>query len=194
MKNCVLGIALLVAVCIPAHAELIRWSEPVVNVLPGESVPGLALLDESTTPLFGYSLDIEIVSLPGATGMLTVDTAATNFFEPRNLITAGGAIRDPIFSLIQSTAEGAFISTNTADLSTVAAESGINDVLAQVFFIASGDAIGDFEVRFGGGTALSDGQGFPVEHTTQTLRVTVIPTPGAIGLLLGAAVYHRRRR
>ena len=187
-------VALAFFIAQSAHAELIRWSEPALDVLPGESVAGLALLDESVTPVFGYSLEIEIVPLEGSMGTLTVDTVATNFFDSRNLISQGGAMRDAMFSVIQPTEVGVFISTNTADLSTVTAAPGVNDALAQVVFAASADAFGDFEVRFGSGTALSDGLGFPVEHATQTLTITVIPAPASIGLLLGAGEIRRRRR
>lgn len=197
-NHCIVVSAVVLSVscgCCSARAERIHWSEPNLSVLPGGTVAGMVLLDESTTPLFGYSLDIRIMPLDGAVGTITVDTATTNFFDSRNLVTAGGFTRDPIFSVIQSTADGVFISTNSADLSTVTAAPGLNDALAQVFFRASAGALGEFQVRFGSGTALSDGLGSPVTHMTQSLSITVIPSPASVGgLILGAVIARSRRR
>ena len=180
--------------CAPARAELIDWSDAGLEVLPGASATSLALLGESVTPLFGYSLDLEIVALAGSTGTISIDTAATNFFLARNLIAAGGAALDPVFSVIQPAMNGAFISANTADLSTVTATPGVNDVLAQLFFAASSDASGDFEVRVGGGTALSDGNGFPVAFESRSLPIRVIPAPASLALLVGGLMAIGRRR
>ncbi len=45
---------------------------------------------------------------------------ATNFYDIRNLITAGGAMRDPFFSVIQDNGSGGVsVTTITSDLSTV---------------------------------------------------------------------------
>lgn len=142
------------------------------------------------------------VAIAGATGSVSVDVSLTNFFDSQNLITAAGLTRDPSFSLIlPSGVNGAFISTNTNDGSTTLATSGVNDVLAQLFFSASADASGQFAIQLGAGSALSDGQGFAVDFdftpgtiTVQNGPVVPLPTPVALGAvgLLGVATRRRR--
>jgi len=165
-----------------------------------------------TTPLFGYSLDIDIAPAAGATGAVSVDLSLTNFFDSMNLITAAGATRDPLFSAISDTGDGgAFLSTNTADLSTVTASAGFNDVLAELVFTSTADASGDFTVSLGPVSALSDALGFPVAFTFAPLTITVgaaspppppppgqivpLPTPFALTLagLTPVALLRRRR-
>ena len=143
--------------------ELIVLDGPDLQLCVGQTESMLFLLRLNTTPLFGYSLDIDIVPAAGATGSVTVNVGLTNFFEVRNLITAGGAELDPLFSVILDTGDGGvFVSANTADGSTVLAVDDVNDVLVQVFFEASPDAGGDFMIELGPGSALSDGSGFAV--------------------------------
>ncbi len=143
--------------------ELIVLDGPELQLCVGETESMLFLLRQNTTPLFGYSLDIDIVPAAGATGSVTVNVGLTNFFEVRNLITAGGAVLDPLFSVILDTGDGGvFVSANTADGSTVLAVDDVNDVLVEVFFEASPDADGDFMIELGPGSALSDGSGFAV--------------------------------
>ncbi len=169
-----------------ASAELIRPESAALDVIAGGTGSTIIILDDSVTPLFGYSLQLEIVPLAGAIGSLTIDAAASSFFDSRNLITAAGLMRDPVFSVLQSTPTGMFLSTNTSDLSTITAVPGLNDALAQIVFRASDDASGQFEVRFADGTALSDGQGFAVGFMSQPLTISVVvPAPGV--LALGAA-------
>ena len=143
--------------------ELIVLDGPELQLCVGRTESMLFLLQQNTTPLFGYSLDIDIVPAAGATGSVTVNVGLTNFFEVRNLITAGGAELDPLFSVILDTGDGGvFVSANTADGSTVLAVDDVNDVLVEVFFEASPDAGGDFMIELGPGSALSDGSGFAV--------------------------------
>lgn len=177
-----------------ADAEVISWEMNSAEVLPDQTTSGLVKLSDSTTALFGYSLAIEVTPIGGATGTLAVDLALTNFFDARNLITAAGSERDPVFSIILPTSDGAFISTNTADFSGVTAATGVNDVLAQVFFRASANATGSFEVRLATGTALSDTQGFPVDFSSSPIAIRVVPSPGVAVMMLPVALMRRRRR
>lgn len=166
-----------------ASAELIRPESAALDVISGGTGSTIIILDDSVTPLFGYSLELKVVPLAGAVGSVTIDAAASSFFDSRNLITAAGLTRDPVFSVLQSTPSGMFLSTNTSDLSTITAVPGVNDALAQVVFRASPDAAGQFELRFADGTALSDGQGFAVGFTSDVLTITVvIPTPGVLAI------------
>jgi len=180
-----------------ALAGIITPEQTFVEVLPGSQVSILWLAQDIATPLFGYSLDITPVTASrGATsGLVGIDLGATNFFPDRNLILAGGAELDPLFSVIQDNGSGGvFVSTNTADFSAILPVAGVNDVLAEVVFVASADALGDFVFDLGPATALSDASGFPVDFTSQTLTIRVIPAPMSAGVLSIAALATTRRR
>ena len=203
MCVCVSAVAAVSVVYSPsANAESVAIQSLNLGISAGGSASTLFTLGGSVTPLFGYSLAIDIVALSGSTGSVSVDTSLTNFFDSQNLITAAGLTRDPSFSLIlPSGVNGAFISTNTSDGSTVLATPGVNDVLAQLFFKASADASGQFAIQLGAGSALSDGQGFPVAFdfapgtiTIQSGPIVPLPAPVALGAagLLGVATRRRR--
>jgi hypothetical protein len=146
--------------------EQIVPQEPATFATPGGTASLLFLIRSNTTPLLGYSLAIEVVPQGNATGSVTADLVATNFFDSRNLITAGGATRDPFFSVITDNGKGGvFINTITDDDSTVLASDGVNDVLAQVFLDASADACGIWSIRLGQGSALSDANASPVSFS-----------------------------
>jgi len=192
MRSAAAGILGGLMVASGAQAAMILPETPSIVTTPGQSVSVLWLIEDVQTPLFGYSLDIDTT---GPTGGVSIDTDATNFFADRNLILAGGFELDPLFSLIQSDGMGgAFISTNTADGSTVLPTPGVNDVLAEVVFDVSSDALGDYVFGLGPGSALSDGQGFPVTFSSQTLTITVVPAPGGAAAILASAVLVARRR
>jgi len=178
----------------PLRAEQILIVPDTTLAVPSTTVSVFFELDQSAVPLFGYSLGVRMVPNAGAVGAVSANVGLTNFYDAQNLITAGGAVRDPFFSDISGTAEGVFITTNTDDLSTVTAVDGINDVLAQVYFDISADALGDFAIELGDATALSDGAGFPVsfEYTPATIRV--VPEPATFALLLTGTVFSSGRR
>ncbi|MEM1330151.1 MAG: PEP-CTERM sorting domain-containing protein [Planctomycetota bacterium] len=90
---------------------------------------------------------------------------------------------------------GAFVSTNTDDLSAVLATLGVNVILAEIEFDICTDAIGDLIFTLGRGTGFSDGTGFAVGHETYDLTIRVIPAPASIALLgLGGLATSSRRR
>jgi hypothetical protein len=143
--------------------------------LPGTTVSVLFLIRDNTTPLLSYTLDVNIVPQSDATGTVMANVSATNFFDARNLITAGGAMRDPFFSVIQDNGNGGVsVTTITSDLSTVQAVDDVNDVLAQVFFDVPQDALGDFTIELSSGSVLVDGNAasIPYTFTPGTIRVT----------------------
>ena len=164
---------------------------------PNEVIPGttfdvlFTIYDTESTPLFGYSLDVDVMSNTDAVGNLSVNIDLTNFFDDRNLISAGGAVRDPLFSDIVNTGDGgAFITTNTTGGSTVLVVAGVNDVLAQVFFDVSPDAFGDFTIELGPASTIGTTDFDFTPHT-----FTVVPEPSTLLLCLaGVAVVRRRRR
>lgn len=164
-------------------------------MLPGSTVSVLFLLQDNTAPLFGYSLDVDLLPETGASGQVTANIDLTNFFDTRNLITAAGATRDPMFSDILGPGDGGvFITTNTDDGSTVLAVDGVNDVLAQVFFDVSPDAFGDFTILLGPASALSD-IGGDVLFDFSPATITVVPEPGTITYgILALGLLARRNR
>ncbi len=190
--------AVIVSAFLLGSASFAIGSPVLVTVEGGadEVVPGttfevlFTVHDTDNTRLFGYSLDIDVVPDTNATGGLRANIDLSNFFDEQNLITAGGATRDPLFSDIMGTDDGVFITTNTDDGSTVLAVAGVNDVLAQVFFDVSADAFGDFTIELGPASAVGTAD---FEFTPRTF--TVVPEPGTLLLCLaGVAVIPRRRR
>lgn len=145
----------------PAAAVQGEWivAEPESSVvISGSSLSVLFLIRDNTTPLAGYTLDATVAGEPGTVGTVAANVAATNFYDVQNLITAGGASRDPFFSVIQgSEGGGVSLSTMTDDLSTVQAVGGVNDVLGQVVFDVSEDAHGDFTIQLTASSTLADG-------------------------------------
>jgi len=140
----------------------------------------LIKLQQNTTGLFGYSLDVQFVPTAGAMDSVNADIDQTNFFDVQNLIIAGGATMDPIFSVILDPGDGGvFVSANTDDGSTVMAVDDVNDVLAQVFFKACPNASGEFSIVLGPASALSDGNGFPVPFTFTPATIVVNAGPPA---------------
>lgn len=189
------AVASIVVVPVQVSAGLISVDDQNTVALPDSMASVLFLIQEDATPLFGYSLDINIVPLAGSVGTVDVDLLSTNFFDARNLITAGGRVRDPTFSDIIDTGDGGvFITTNTDDNSTVLPIVGVNDVLAEVVFSVSPDALGDFSIELGEGSALSDGNAFPIDFTFTPGIISVIPEPSSLSMLLFLGVYLLGRR
>lgn len=142
--------------------------------LPGQTVSVLFLIRDNTTPLIGYTVEALAMPQSGAVGGVTASVALTNFFDQQNLITAGGAVRDPLFSFIEDNGSGGgTVSTITQDASAVLAVDGVNDVLAQVFFDIPPDALGEFAVQLGSASVLVDGNAAAVPFTFApgTIRV-----------------------
>lgn len=154
--------------------------EPVsLNVPPGAEASVLFLIRNNVTPLLGYSLDIQFVPEPGTTGDIIANVTATNFYDFRNIITAGGATRDPFFSVIQASGSGGvFVNTITDNNSTVLATPSVNDLFVQVFIDASTDACGFFRIELGPSTALSDSIGSPIPFTFNPGTIALEDTDG----------------
>lgn len=193
----------------PAATEQIIIDPQPVTVIGGNSGSVLFLIRTNTTPLLGYSLDVQFVPQGGAIGSVTGNVALTNFDLARNLITGGPspcAGLHPVFSVIQDGGGGSvFVNTLTDDLSTCLAADGVNDVLAEVFFDASVDAVGTFSIELGIASALSDGnaQAVPFAFTPGEITVEMappIPTASqwavvvlSLGLLILGTVLFRHR-
>ena len=173
--------------------------------LPGTTVSVLFLIRDNSTPLLSYTLDVNIVPQSGSTGTVTANVSATNFYDVRNLITAGGAMRDPFFSVIQDNGSGGVsVTTITSDLSTVQAVDNVNDVLAQVFFDVPQGALGDFTIELASGSVLVDGNAasVPFTFTPGTIQVSnSIPAVSEWGMIVlslsvlaaGSAIFIKRQ-
>jgi hypothetical protein len=181
--------------------------DPVnITALSGTMHGVLFLIRGNTTPLAGYTLHVGVFAEPSASGTVTADINATNFYDTRNIITAGGAVRDPMFSIIGSDDDGGVVVTTvTENLSTVTALDGINDVLVQVMVNVSHPAAGDFTIGLREGSVLVDGNGssVPFVFAPGTIHVwdaSVVPTVSSwgvvlltLGLLIGGTIACTRR-
>ncbi len=173
------GAPIVAVAASPAAAEVVRSDPPLLETSPSNLASSLIKLDENLTPLFGYSLEFRATPRVDATGSVTAEAVITNFFDSENIITAAGAVRDPLFSVINLDADDdLFVSTNTDDGSTVLAEMSVNDVLAEIVFQASADANGVFDVTLESNSALSDGAGQPVAFSFEPFAIAVSPCPG----------------
>jgi hypothetical protein len=193
--------AVVVVAAAPASAEVLLFQPATLSAEPGSTVRALVLLRESSVPLRGYSLEVRGSSAPdqgGGRGVLPpvrVDTAQTNFFDPRNLITAGGLVRDGVLSVISPRPFGGVFVSAVTTTGTITATAGVNDVLAEIVFrIAPDSPLGTTEFDFGTLTALGDANGSAVPFTSTGVSVTVIPGPAALALLGLAGVAAARRR
>jgi hypothetical protein len=172
--------------------------------LPGQTVSVLFLIRNNTTPILSYTVDANAVAQAGAVGTVTGNVAMTNFYDPRNIFTAGGVMRDPLFSFIEDNGSGGVsVTTITANLSTVLAVDNVNDVLAQVFFDVPQDALGDFTIALGSASILVDGNAAPIPFafTPGTIHVTTsIPAVSEWGMIVlsllilaaGSVVFAKR--
>ena len=208
--------ALALAVCLLAAigsaptlaADHVGFEQPTMEVIPGQPFSMLALMTQNTTPLRFYSLDFEVLPQPGATGKLVGDDAASNFYLTQNLIKQGGGTLSPVSQVIQNTMDahgnrGLVVNGMTLAEDNVApAVSGVSDVLAQLVFDVSSDASGFFTIQLDelGSTLLhrvSDGppptdQKVPFTHSSVTIEI--VPEPGSLALLAGAACLLSWRR
>lgn len=155
--------------------EEIFVREGAITVQAGLCGKARLLLRCNSTPLLGYSLDVDISPVGGAAGSVTADVALTNFYIVKNLIEANpSADLDPLFSLILDPGDGGvFVNAITADVTTPVTAAPGMDVLAEVFFDASANADGDFTIQLGPATALSDANADAVAYdfATRTIKV-----------------------
>ncbi len=82
--------------------------EPISTAMPsGEMAAVLFNIRDNSTPLLGYSLDVDIMPIADAVGAVTADVSATNFYDGlQNLITEGGSELHPDFSVIIDPGDG----------------------------------------------------------------------------------------
>ncbi len=179
-----------------AYGESILFIGPGAPVGQGSTFSALILLQNNTTNLVGYSLDVDIVGLPGATGAVTGNVVLSNFLLARNLIELDPDDElHPIFSGISAAGDGGVffnaqsLSGNPVDL----ALPGFSDGLGEVFFDVSNDALGMFEISLGPSTVLFDGTN-KVPFSSNVFTVEVTPEPCGLAMLVGMWLLAHRRR
>lgn len=186
-------------------AEVISFEiddPPSGVIIAGSTFSVLIKLTDNTTNLIGYTLDVDVDGVVGDhVGSVTADAASSNFFPSQNLIE-----QDPDQSLAPFpfsfiTAEpdgGVLINAFSDDFETVdLAIDGVSDVLAQVFFDVSDDALGRFVISLGTDSSLGDEDLNGVDFRSIPLEIVSepIPAPGAAMLaLIGMSMLGRVRR
>jgi len=190
---CALTVAALAS---PAQAtSTIIIEDPIGPIFPGDTFSFLIRISGATA-LAGYTVDLRVTPQPGAVGTLTGQHLMSNFYSSQNLIAQGGMGLHPTFSTIQSLQPanpGLLITAVDSTFLPHAVPGPGKDVLAQVFFTASGNAFGDFVVSLGDDTILAiDGV---QEEDYPPAQITIrIPEPGYLGILSGMAALCLRRR
>jgi hypothetical protein len=191
-----LALAAALAATGSAAADLIAPSSSVINVLPGASTSIAWSISSLSQSIVGYTMWFEAAAPgAGATGQIGYDVAGTTFGGSQNVFIGAGIALDPLFSQITATAGGGLAATAlSSGLTPVLPQAGVNDVLVDLMLTISPDALGEFTITLGPGSALSDPAGFAVPFTTQSLTVNVIPAPGAAVLAVGLLPLVWRRR
>ena len=154
--------------------EAVIFDPSDLTIAPGEQATLLVIFDSGEEPIFGYSLDVDVSALSGATGTLAPVPAASGFGGASNVIEGAGATLDPFFSVIQSSPDGGlFVSANTSDASAVESVPGVNDVFAEIVLESPAGASGAFEISLGPGSAIADAAGLPIEFLRSVATITV---------------------
>ena len=189
-----------------ASAEIISFEiddPPSGVIISGSTFSVLILLTDNTTELVGYTLDVDVDGVPSNhVGTITANAAMTNFYLIQNLIEQDPDQSLAPFPVSFITAQmdgGVLINAFSDDFETVdPAIDGVSDVLAQVFFDVSEDALGQFVISLDlAGTSLGDAELDGVDFTSIPLEIVAepIPAPGAAMLaLLGMSMVGRARR
>ncbi len=197
------GCAALAVVASLFGAPRASWAEsivllgPVADVNQGSAISVLVLLTDNTTNLVSYSLDVDVFGEPASVGNVAgLGDPPSNFFESRNLIEQDpDDALHPLFSVIATAADGGvFFSALSQSLTTVdLAVPGTSDILGQVFFDVSPDALGTYHIALGPATGLFDGES-KIPFDTNTLTIDVVPEPAAAVALAGFLLLAARTR
>jgi hypothetical protein len=155
--------------------------------------------------LVGYSLDVNVLKDPDATGQIIGlagstygdDGAQSNFFLSENFIAADPAGRElhPTLSVINDGHDGGvFIRAIERISRPVGPAAAGHDVLGELVFQVSPDALGFFTLFSGPGTGLIDTMGAMVAYDVEPVTIeVVVPEPGTVFLLAGTVLLVGRR-
>ncbi|MCB9850383.1 MAG: hypothetical protein H6817_06725 [Phycisphaerales bacterium] len=148
-----------------------------------------------TTAIAGYDLDLRINPVAGSTGSLMGNVALTNLYLSENLIEQGGnGVGGSLIQSLMPANPGLLVEAFDLNFAAVAVPGPGQDVLAEVFLTASGNASGDFEIELGPNTLLAIDANSSEDYEPALVTVN-IPEPGYLGILSGlAALLMRRRR
>lgn len=179
------------------RAESIVLFGPGSPVAAGSTVSVLAVLQDNTTPLVSYSLDVNVLPDAGASGSVTgVGQPPSNFVEDTNLIEqdADDSL-NPLFSIIAAASDGGvfFNALSASGTPVDLAIDGVSDALGEAFFEVSADALGLFTITLGPGTEIYDGAS-PVPFETTSLTIEVVPEPSVAIVLSGGLLMLAARR
>lgn len=189
----------------PASAEIISFEiddPPSGIITAGSTFSVLVRLSDNTTNLIGYTLDVDVDGVPAEhVGTVTADAGLTNFYPIQNLLEQDpdDSIAPFPFSFIDAALDcGVLINAFSDSFGTVdLAIDGVSDILAQVFFDVSDDALGRFTISLGPDTSLGDENLDGVEFTSIPLEIVAepVPAPGAALLaMIGMSMLGRVRR
>lgn len=177
----------------------------VTQVKQGSSFSLLARLSANNQiPLFGYSLNVDLTPNAGTVGDVIGDPAASNFYVQQNLITQGGGTLHPVLSLILAPGDdGLFVNgVNHLPVPVSLSAPGVNDILAELVFDTSDDALGFFTFGLGPGSVLSHVPNQEVPFDVLTTQVEIVPVPEpstmagliVMGLFVGGLKRRRARK
>jgi len=189
-----LGAMLLSA---PVSAETVQYSVQLPEtgmIEPGSTFSVLILLRNNNTNMVGYNLDVNVTGVPGEhSGNISANVALTNFFPERNLIEQDPddmLAAFPISFIEAAPDKGVFVNAFSDSFDVVdLAIDGVSDVLAQVFFEVSADALGGFEIDLGPETSLGDENLDSIPFESIPALVTVEGPPQCEPETVGGAVY-----
>lgn len=191
------------AIAVDVRAERIDFLGPYVNGVLVSQVPQgvpfslLARLSANNQiPLFGYSLNVDVSANPGAIGSVNGLPALSNFHEQQNLITQGGGVLHPVLSIIINPGDGGLFvnGVNHLPVPVNLSQPGVNDILAELVFTSTEDALGFFLFDLGPGSVLSHVPKFEVAFETLPKKVEIIvPEPASLAGAMMLLWLMRRR-
>ena len=204
-KHVVLVCGWLLAACgwtPTASAETITLALVPENVAPNETFSVLVKLEENTTRLYGYTLDVNVTG--DAVGQLAPADPATNFYLGENLIDDAPAPYTGNLVGTISSGGGAgdldiFAMNDSDSYANVTLAGPGHDVLAELVFTVLEGAEGTITIDLGASQLITNVSGDPpqfveVAFDYDPVTIDIVPEPSGLGLLLGAGMLLRRRR
>lgn len=167
---------------------------PPEPILSGGQVSLYVWIGDNQTELTGYSLNVDVTAGAGSTGMLTGNPGISDFFDDQNLIVQGGGTLHADSEIFDPGDGGLFVNALTADLMPVDLAGPGHDMLAELIFDVSEDALGTFTFNFGFGSILTDDEFGSVPTEWEPLTIDVIPEPAGFLMLAGILVGIGRKR
>jgi len=184
---------------LPAHASPYRVfpSRERIEVEPGGIAETSWYVLGEHAPIAGYSIVLSVSESAGShtPSLVNFDEVRSSFDPLRNLFIADGIPLDPTFSFIDVLSDGRFVATALPALGeAVSPEPSHNDSLAFVSFRVLSPVGTRLFVSPTAGTSFIDVDGGRLPHTTDTLEIIVVPSPGSVIIVLAVSGLIRSRR